>query len=199
MTDTERPTPTPAAVAARAPGGRGVRISDPPRAASRAGGPVHTDDGFPDFPPTCGAASGLCVLCGDRPATGGRPWCSRRCRTLLRDEARVRAPGVPDAEAWRIGLAWAAAERARVGSRGPLTDRAGVALAAASEPRPTLVAKDPRARAAQAIEVRSARTTGDGPGAPAGHRGDRDDPPPVRTPTPPALPIVGAPAHPKES
>lgn len=69
-----------------------------------------------------------CVVCGGERADE-RPWCSKRCRSILREEARARFPNLDDGAALRAALAWAAGVRDTRPS-GPLTDRIAARLAA---------------------------------------------------------------------
>lgn len=72
---------------------------------------------------------GSCLVCAAAEALAGRPWCSSLCRQLLRDEGRVRFPGVKDAAMWPAAVAWATAQRA-AGITGGITARVSAKLAA---------------------------------------------------------------------
>ena len=56
-------------------------------------------------------AFGRCLVCGEPNAEEPRPWCSVRCRMLLRDLAREQHPDLDDGAAVDETGRWAAAER----------------------------------------------------------------------------------------
>ena len=63
---------------------------------------------------------GRCITCG-QPAADWRPWCSVRCRRLLRDHARKLFPEDLDSDAIDKAIRWATWERnTRLGWRLPL-------------------------------------------------------------------------------
>lgn len=67
-----------------------------------------------------------CLVCGDSAAHGGRPWCSTRCRLLLRDESRRRWPNETDHGGLALAVEWARATRAQaVLWDGPITAEVG--------------------------------------------------------------------------
>lgn len=76
-----------------------------------------------------------CLICGAQ-VTIDRPWCSKQCRLLLREEARARFGGLSDADALRAAVRWAQEQR-HAQPRGPLTPR--LARRLASIPKRTTV------------------------------------------------------------